>query len=195
MHQSICERFADIVQASPRRIALTHGQKSLSYVALRDAALAQAAYLAEFGVGRGARVYIEIPRGPGQLISLLAVLHAGAAYVPHRQETDASREAELLLAWGITHVLTVTPDRQVPAPAIRIDAKLAHEVAMSGRAPASTPLHPPGAESPACILSTSGTTGAPKGIMLPHRSHVGLVVGSTYCDFSADTRMLYYSPL
>lgn len=195
MSQNICERFADIVRAFPDRIALIHGQESLSYAELREAALVQAAYLTELGVGKHARVYIETPRGIGQLISLLAVLHAGAAYVPHRQDTDPSRVAEVFRTWGITHILTTDSGRHLSTQAIRIDAQLAHRVAMSGGALAFSPTHPPEAGSPACILSTSGSTGTPKGILLSHRSHVSLVVGSTYCDFSANTRMLYYSPL
>jgi len=46
---------------------------------------------------------------------------------------------------------------------------------------------------PACILSTSGTTGVPKGILLPHVSHVNLLVDNVYYDFSPATVGLHYS--
>ncbi|MGQ4436383.1 MULTISPECIES: Pls/PosA family non-ribosomal peptide synthetase [unclassified Streptomyces] len=153
--------LVDILDASvrsyPDELALDDGTVRLTYRALATEVETLRRTLAAAGVGLGDRVGVRVPSGTNDLyIAILAVLAAGAAYVPVDAEDPDERaelvfgEADVRAVIGAGHALTV----------------LGHSEAPAGR---------PGVEQDAWIIFTSGSTGKPKGVAVTHRSAAAFV--------------------
>ncbi|MEV1022934.1 Pls/PosA family non-ribosomal peptide synthetase [Streptomyces sp. NPDC050264] len=151
----------DILDATVRshadEPALDDGTRQLTYRALAAEVEQLRRGLDAAGVGRGDRVGVRAPSGTNELyIAILAVLAAGAAYVPVDAEDPDERadlvfgEAEVRTVIGAGHGFTVDKPADVPA----------------GR---------PGPEDDAWIIFTSGSTGRPKGVAVSNRSAAAFV--------------------
>ncbi|MBO9513113.1 MAG: amino acid adenylation domain-containing protein [Variovorax sp.] len=129
------------------------------------------------GIHRGQRVGLCLPRDPGMVVALLAVLRAGAAYVPLDPAYPEQRLHDMAQHAGLALLLTRgdLADRWqgVPVPRLLLDED-AHE-----DAPGTPP--PPDAErdarpeDPAYVIYTSGSTGRPKGVVVPHGAVVNFL--------------------
>ncbi|MFD8423903.1 Pls/PosA family non-ribosomal peptide synthetase [Streptomyces sp. NPDC059466] len=145
------------VRAYPDEPALDDGHRSLTYRALSVEVEALRTRLSDAGVGLGDRVGVRVPSGTNDLyVAILAVLAAGAAYVPVDAE-DPDERAELVFGEagvravvGAGHQLTVNGVCEVPAAR-------------------------PGVDHDAWIIFTSGSTGRPKGVAVSHRSAAAFV--------------------
>ncbi|MFJ8281829.1 Pls/PosA family non-ribosomal peptide synthetase [Streptomyces griseoviridis] len=145
------------VRSHPDEPALDDGTVRLTYRALAAEVEALRGRLAAAGVGLGDRVGVRVPSGTNDLyVAILAVLAAGAAYVPVDAE-DPDERAELV--FGEARVRGV------------IGA--GHELRTDGRA--EVPAARPGVEDDAWIIFTSGSTGRPKGVAVRHRSAAAFV--------------------
>lgn len=145
------------VRAYPDEPALDDGERSLTYRALAVEVEALRRRLADAGVGLGDRVGVRVPSGTNDLyVAILAVLAAGAAYVPVDAE-DPDERAELV--FGEAQVRAVVG--------------AGHELTVTGRS--ETPAARPGTEHDAWIIFTSGSTGKPKGVAVSHRSAAAFV--------------------
>ncbi|MER5204079.1 Pls/PosA family non-ribosomal peptide synthetase [Streptomyces sp. NPDC002825] len=148
------------VLAYPDELALDDGSAQLTYRALAAEVERLRRTLAAAGIGLGDRVGVRVPSGTNDLyVAVLAVLAAGAAYVPVDAE-DPDERAELVFGeagvravLGAGQTVGITGD---PAP---------------GHAPAARP----GPEHDAWIIFTSGSTGMPKGVAVGHRSAAAFV--------------------
>jgi amino acid adenylation domain-containing protein len=170
-HQWI-ERQAE---GTPERAAAVYAGECLTYRELNRRANQLAHYLREQGAGPGALVGICVERSPEMLIGLLAVLKAGAAYIPIDPTYPQERIAYMLTAAKAP--LLLTQERLVPAlPAsgarlIPLDREV---TAWSDRSDANPNL-PVSPQDLAYVIFTSGTTGKPKGVMVEHRNIVAYV--------------------
>lgn len=145
------------VRKHPDELALDDGVRRLTYRALDVEVGRLRSRLAGAGVGRGDRVGVRVPSGTNDLyVAILAVLSAGAAYVPVDAE-DPDERAELV--FGEAGVRTV------------IGAGHAFTVAE----PSPVPAGRPGPEDDAWIIFTSGSTGRPKGVAVRNRSAAAFV--------------------
>ncbi|MGP3689215.1 Pls/PosA family non-ribosomal peptide synthetase [Streptomyces sp. IBSNAI002] len=157
------------VRAYPDEPALDDGTAQLTYRALAAEVERRRRALAAAGVGRGDRVGVRVPSGTNELyVSILAVLAAGAAYVPVDAE-DPDERAELV--FGEAGVRAVVGAGQ------RIDTTGSRDAADTApaAAPAETAAARPGPEHDAWIIFTSGSTGKPKGVAVSHRSAAAFV--------------------
>ncbi|MEK0373702.1 amino acid adenylation domain-containing protein [Corynebacterium mastitidis] len=158
---------------------IVDGGETLSYERLRALSGALAHRLAAAGVGPGARVAVLADRCAWQVIAAVAVLRAGAVYVPVDAGSPPARVAHLLRDADPAALLRAraseaTPDHSpaYPGPALNladpaVRADLKEEArALGGEA---SPLRRPTGEDPAYIIYTSGTTGEPKGAVNLHR--------------------------
>ena len=166
-----------------------HG-RTLSFAALDRAADRLTARLGRWGVGRGDRVGLFLPKGIEAVAAIHGILRSGAAYVPVDPTAPALRGAAILADGGVKAVVVASglaePLRREwpgPRPLPRLifvsDPDAAKPKAPLGPADASwdeiqaddapTPLPPPrAADDLAYVLYTSGSTGRPKGVMLTH---------------------------
>ncbi|MFI8279262.1 Pls/PosA family non-ribosomal peptide synthetase [Streptomyces sp. NPDC085929] len=157
--RTLVDIFEASVRAFPDELALDDGTTRLTYRALALEVERRRRALEAAGVGLGDRVGVRVPSGTNDLYSaILAVLAAGAAYVPVDAE-DPDERAELV--FGEAGV------RAVLGAGGRIDA--------TGLADAAVSAARPGPEHDAWIIFTSGSTGKPKGVAVSHRSAAAFV--------------------
>ncbi|MFE6173184.1 amino acid adenylation domain-containing protein [Streptomyces sp. NPDC056464] len=166
---SVPELIADRAATQPEATALVCGRLRLTYRDLLTRADTLAARLREQGVRLGDRVGLLLPRGADTGIAALAVLRAGAAYVPLDPAHPAARLAYMITNSGTSLLLTATETAGLAGtdvPELRVDED-------TDTAPAPAPVScAPG--DLAYVLYTSGSTGVPKGVAVEHRSLLNL---------------------
>ena len=182
--------LVDIVRESaqrhPEASALDDGSGALSYRELMAHVSRTAARLAAAGVRRGDRVGVRMPSGAKELyISILAVLAAGAAYVPVDAD-DPDERARLVFGEARVRGIIGGSGEFVPATHSPADASATAEEPVpaeplfAGAAPhpstqALLAVPQPGPDDDAWIIFTSGSTGVPKGVAVTHRSAAAFV--------------------
>ncbi|MEU7185259.1 amino acid adenylation domain-containing protein [Streptomyces sp. NPDC045369] len=149
--------FARQAARTPDATALAFEDTTLSYRELDARANRLAHWLTGRGVGPETRVALVLPRSVELAVALLAVLKAGGAYVPVDPEYPRARRAFLL---DDTAPVLVLDEETLPRdlsghPATDPGARL-------------TPGHA------AYVIHTSGSTGVPKGVVVPHAGLAGL---------------------
>ncbi|HEX8498390.1 MAG TPA: amino acid adenylation domain-containing protein, partial [Actinomycetales bacterium] len=144
----------------PAAPALDDGTTVLDYAALLRAVDATADLLRRNGVRRGDRVGVRITSGSNELyVSILAVLRAGAAYVPVDADDPDERADLVFTEAAVSAVVT-------DGPAV---------TATGRRGPSSGDDHLPAPDDDAWVIFTSGSTGTPKGVAVTHRSAAAFV--------------------
>jgi amino acid adenylation domain-containing protein len=192
---TVPETFAIQVRERPAAIAVCGVGRSLTYAELDAASWLLATRLADIGVGPGSVVALVLPRGPGALAAMLAVMRAGAAYLPIDPGWPRERIA-FMVADADARVAIV----DAGAPGSFANANLAIDPSLpeigsgSPPSPGSTTVAPD-PDRPAYLMYTSGSTGRPKGVEIRHRSIIRLVCGARYVTIGPDTRMLQAAPL
>ena len=171
--QDILQAFALQVARQPDAIAVLAGNERLSYAELDQAAERLAAALQAHGAGIEDRVALSLPRDARLPMAMLAILKAGAAYVPLAEDTPPERGRYILeaaqpkLCLGTAASLAVLAQWNSGVPLLDIDAMSAVD---SYKAPAST------AEQLAYVLYTSGSTGQPKGVAISRGNLMNLML-------------------
>jgi nonribosomal peptide synthetase DhbF len=134
--------------------------------------------LHDAGVGPDDRVPVRLPRSFDQAAALLGVLRAGAAYVPVDPELPDERAARMLAAAAPRIVLDAERMAALPAATAEPAAAPADDAATPGTV--------------AYVMFTSGSTGEPKGVQVPHRAIANRV---QWCQaryaLSPDDRVLH----
>ncbi|GAA4548990.1 amino acid adenylation domain-containing protein [Pseudonocardia xishanensis] len=156
--------FFDAVRSSTaHRPAVLWDGGSLTHGELAGRALRVAAGLRARGVVPGETVAVTLPRGPDQIVAVLGVLAAGGTYVPVGVEQPPARTGRIAAVSG--HRITLAAE---PGPGrVALDELAAHE-------PLAQP-EPVDPEQPAYVLFTSGSTGEPKGVEVPHRAAMATI--------------------
>ncbi|MGP8007486.1 MAG: amino acid adenylation domain-containing protein [Acidimicrobiales bacterium] len=188
---SIPSVFADRVRDAPDAVAVVAGDRSLTYRHLDQASDRLATVLASHGVGSGCCVGVSDDRSPSMVVALLGVVKAGAAYVGLDGGAPASRLARLVDQASVA-VVCVAPGEGVafaglPVTVVEVDPSPAEGPARPGRGPGPTDR--------AYVSFTSGSTGVPKGVEVPHRGVVRLVRGTDYVTLGPDEVVLAAAPL
>ncbi|MEQ8316944.1 MAG: amino acid adenylation domain-containing protein [Phycisphaerales bacterium] len=143
----------------------------LTYRQLQARSASLAAALARSGVAPGSMVPIVLPRCADYLVAVVAILRCGAAYAP---------------------IDPAAPRREAMLSPLRSPVVVGRETGMLDPAsitePGEAPVVECSPEHPAYVMYTSGTTGRPKGVLVPHRAVTRLVIDADYAEFGPDKR-------
>ncbi|MEV7601136.1 amino acid adenylation domain-containing protein [Kitasatospora sp. NPDC089797] len=192
--------FEAAVAAHPDRVALSHqapdGQRrELSYRELSEQADRLAHHLLALGAGPDRLVGVCLERGPRAITALLAVLKAGAAYVPLDPDYPADRLGYMVEDTGMR--LLITEERlrdRLPGTAARL-VDLDRDAEEIAARPATAPGAAPHPDHLAYVIYTSGSTGRPKGVLTTHRAVVRLVHGTDFTDIGPDSTVAQFASL
>lgn len=184
------EGFFATCEQDPGRTALVWRDGTLTYGELAGRALAVAAALRFAGVVPGDAVGIQISKGYRQVIATLGVYAAEAVWVPISADQPAVRRTAILQTGECALLLTdgVTDPDSVGVPVLELADALDAQ-------PLSGP-HLPDPEDVAYVLFTSGSTGVPKGVEVPHRAAMNTIddVNARF-DIGRDDRSLTVAAL
>lgn len=207
---SLHGRFEQQTLRWPQRIALAYRDQELTYEQLNARANAQARQLRAAGVSPGDLVGLMLPRGLDMVVQLLAILKAGAGYVPIDPHYPPERVEWMLESSKPVRLITQRDlcdrlwqdgppaallnriqwlERQQPSP---LPAPTEPPTGADPLAQAQPEAAPSGA---AYIIFTSGSTGKPKGVVVGHQQVLSLldaVIPRLGCDHT-DVWTLFHS--
>ena len=178
---TVPELFEAQAARTPDAPAVIFEGTQVSYAELNARANRLARYLVSLGAGPERLVAVAVPRSAEMIVAVLAVLKAGAAYVPVDPAYPADRIGFMLAdARPVAVLTTVAAGRDLPGgtPRVALDdpatitavSRLAGDDLAGAERPARL-----GPSSPAYVIYTSGSTGRPKGVVIEHRSVTGLL--------------------
>ncbi|MGF9603759.1 non-ribosomal peptide synthetase DhbF [Bacillus subtilis] len=189
------EQFEKQAALRPDAIAVVYEDQALSYAELNERANRLARMLISEGVGPEQFVALALPRSLEMAVGLLAVLKAGAAYLPLDPDYPADRIAFMLKDAQPAFIMTNTkaadhipPVENVPKIVLD-DPELAEKL---NTYPAENPKNkdrtqPLSPLNTAYVIYTSGSTGVPKGVMIPHQNVTRLFAATEHWfRFSSD---------
>ncbi len=169
---SIPGLFAAQVARTPEAVAISCGERSWTYLEVEEAANRFAHLLAGHGAGAGECVALPLDRSARAVVAILAVLKAGAAYLPIDPAVPDARLQFVLADAAPIAAITSTglADRLGGCDLAVIDV---NDPALD--AYPCTALPAPAADDLAYLVYTSGTTGVPKGVAVTHHNVTQLI--------------------
>jgi amino acid adenylation domain-containing protein len=183
--QTFPELFEQTARRFPDNVALVDGRGDKTYAALLAEVAALRGELLRRAVRPGDRVAVVTDRTADFVVAVLAILGAGAAYVPITPDTPAERLTQILGDAGVSLVLTDTPGELDGRPCVTVAEHRQHD--------STAPMVQSGPEDVAYVIYTSGSTGSPKGVMVPHRALANLCAWyADLCDVTERDRCAAY---
>lgn len=174
-HSYLHQFFEAQVESTPDAIALVHETGSLTYQELNRRANRLAHYLQTLSVGPETRVALLLKRSPELIVSMLAVLKAGGAYLPLDPAYPAERLSFMLEDAGASVLICrAEPVNTFPKHNGRVvDVFL--ESPFIDEQSSDNLVSGVGAANLSHVIYTSGSTGKPKGVAIEHRSLISFL--------------------
>lgn len=202
LFSTVVRQFPDAVAISGKLAQPTADDLpsvTLTYAELWNYAAAFRYRLLALGVGPGDFVGIAASRSVATIAAILGVVMAGGCYVPiDFKDYPPEVVRQMIPAHTIRCWILDAETRKTGAPFLPESSETlaleemgcpVHPVAVDLPAPPIT------AESPLYVMFTSGSTGQPKGVVVPHRAVVRLVSGQQFMEFGPHQAFLLHSPL
>lgn len=180
--------FEDAAARYPQHIALSYGERTMSYAELNARANQLGRSLRERGVVPGMIVALMGEHSPELIVGLFGIMKAGACYLPIRPDYPADRIEYILQDSGASLMLLMPEHRQLLGGYQGQVLELSDPSLYAGSAENLPPAACP--EDAVYVIYTSGSTGKPKGVQLEHRNIVRLLMNDKigqpgYFDFRA----------
>ncbi|MGH6833955.1 MAG: amino acid adenylation domain-containing protein [Methylocella sp.] len=180
----------------PGFFAVRSGTERLTYAGLDARTDALCDRLTAAGIQQGALAGILLDRSLATVTSFLAVLKAGGAFVPLDPRSPPQAILDVIqrhkLKCVVSNGATLRRFPQLAAAVPVIDGDAGPSAVPAGRRGEAAKI---AGSDPACVMFTSGSTGEPKGVVIPHRAIVRLVKNPGYMRFTDDQIFLQLSPL
>ncbi len=193
--QTIHQLFEDRVNSAPDAIALKFNGAELTYHELNIRSNQLARYLQTQGVSTGMLVGICMERSLEMVISLLAILKAGGAYVPLDPAYPPERLAFMLSDTQLKLLVTQSALIAKLPPHTTTLICVDTDWETISQQPATNLVDRISPDNLAYVMYTSGSTGQPKGVSIPHRGVVRLVKETNYINLTASDVLLQLSPI
>lgn len=189
--------FEEVVARHPEREAAWFADQATSFGQLAELAGRVAAWMHGAGIRRGDIVAIQLPKMRETYAIWLACLRQGAPYVFVDPRNPANRTQQIIARLAPRLLVTTTDQPNAAGLTIRLQGAGAAAAWLDGL-PNSAPPTPSAVHGldPAYIMFTSGSTGEPKGAVIPHQGVLSLMrwVRNGVCD-PATARFSNINPL
>lgn len=183
----IVELIRHQAKLCPERTALVSEDEEITYGQLVERMDGVSGGLQELGVSQGDRVVMAVDRSPQTFVVILGVLQLGAAYCPLSPHEPRKRAADLVRELDPSLIIT---EDGAPFGEGATTALSAVRVAEFARRPMVHPSHP------AYVIHTSGSSGSPRGVVVPRRavSNLAVAQGELF-GISPGSRVGQFAPL
>jgi len=197
-HLCVHQVFEQEAARRPDAVAVRFEDRQLTYRELNERANQLAHRLRELGVGTEAMVGTVVDRSLEMVIAFLGILKAGGAFVPLDLTYPPERLA--LMASDTQSPVVVVQQKAwerlsgqngLRSELVTLDGE-DREISRRSKQNLENVASP---TSLAYVMYTSGSTGVPKGVMVPHRAVVRLVKNTNYLEFSENDVFLQFSPI
>jgi amino acid adenylation domain-containing protein/non-ribosomal peptide synthase protein (TIGR01720 family) len=185
--RTLPQLFAERAALQPQAPALSYEGRETSYVELASRARAWAGRLAECGIADEALVGIYLERSPEAIISMLATLEAGGAYLPLDPSYPKERLGFMIKDAGVRVIIT---DRRLRErlPDCDVEVLLVDQLLSADTGDRLLPdVCDP--DRLAYVMYTSGSTGLPKAVEVTHRGIVRLVSSGLFALSEDDVEL------
>jgi amino acid adenylation domain-containing protein len=198
--------FEEQVTETPDAVAVEFNEQKLTYAELNAQANRLANYLRARGVRERSYICVCIERSPEMIVTLLAILKVGCAYVAFDLDNPLERLRSILAdtqpaaivvksqVQGATIESLTSEASRDPADATVVVC-LAEAAGVIGCASPTNPTGSASSESPAYVCFTSGSTGKPKGVIIQHRAVVRLVKNTNYVSILREDVFFQFAPI
>lgn len=177
--KTVIDLFEEQVELSPNKEALTIGNEKLTYIELNKRATYLAIILKDKGVKEGDVVGVIIDKSFELLVAIISILKLGAYYLPIETNNSRDRKKYLINDAGVNLVIQDNlEDLDVESICVNNITWEESNIKFSRSLSYC-------ADSPVCILYTSGTTGNPKGAVIINKNIVKLVKNPDYMQLKS----------
>lgn len=189
--RTLVDLFDATVERFAERTAVSHGEHALTYAELDSLSDALSLQLSDLGVQRGDHVAFYLDRGPHVFVSMLAVLKAGAAYVPVDTRYPAERR-DMMISAAQTKVVISEPKLSGD---LKDSGAAVHEIDQDSLSCAPRGRERLDGDDSAAVLFTSGSSGKPKATVLNHGNLVHFATNPSLPELKPEDRVGHVSSL
>ncbi len=188
--------FDEQASRTPDALAVIAADVRMTYAQLCNRARALAAELLALGVQHNRLVAVMMDKGWEQVVAVLGIQYAGAAYLPLDPHLPTDRLHSILQRTEVTMVLTQSHLVSLIVWPVTVHIKIAVDALSYPPAPVALPMVSVSLDDLAYVIFTSGSTGEPKGVAIDHRgaSNTILDVNERF-GITASDRILALSSL
>tara|TARA_R110000782_G_scaffold54637_11_gene115538 strand:+ start:22502 stop:27085 length:4584 start_codon:yes stop_codon:yes gene_type:complete len=189
---TVTSLFLQAARANPTATAVVAGDRRLNYQEVEAFARSIADGLRASGVVPGDRVAVRCGRHPLMPSALIGILGAGGVFVPVDPDTPSTHAGPVLERAGCRVIVGTGASTIAGMETLDLDTV---SPGLDRQTPGSEWVAPRLPGDAASVMFTSGSTGAPKGAVIPHRAIVRLCQRPNFLDFGPSTRFLQMAPL